>query len=432
MFLVAFAMALLQACHPADPDSSLNTAMTAPVSTFCTGRFLIDLPEGAKIIGSARNKYDFAQIEKPRVMSREQFLKELDEREAKLKASKHDVDPSQLLKVLRVEENTRVLAFWETPTAAGLINLEGHKWMEGNEFLIEDEAGASPPKTGTISRRDLGIARVAQSLAGLRPRPDTEIPTDPGYCFPGGFIASAEWENEEALTEFSLPGHPDAYVSVWFYPLAASKRDEPLLDRMGGVVNSLGNLASHVHVLRKGERTVAGYPGQEYLFTAPNGGGTPAHNFVWETQGEGTLEDPVVIIQMETGTQDGKGNPQKSSLSNEEALALWDRIVSTFRVRPTGPSKKTSDAGPLAPVSPMHAVTGEPCPATGEWECTDHGSVQRRHIRIGQAMPQAIFPAPRSAWQKVRGEHPAYALTVVWTLVRPDSVPGDGGGSGAT
>lgn len=398
--------------------------MTAPASTFCTGRFLIDLPEGAKIIGSARNTYRFAQIEKPQAMSREQFIKELDEKEAKLKESKHKTDPSQLLKVVRPDQNSRVLVFWETPTTAGLVDVEGHKWVEGKKFLLIREVDDD--------KQRLGITQMQERIGGLRPRTDTEIPPDPGYCFPGGFIASAEWENEEALTEFSLPGHPDAYVSVWFYPLAASKRDKPLLDRMGGVVNSLGNLASHVHVLRKGERTVAGYPGQEYLFTAPNGGGTPAHNFVWETQGEGTLEDPVVIIQMETGTQDGKGNPQKSSLSNEEALALWDRIVLTFRVRPTGPSKKTSDAGPLAPVSPMHAVTGEPCPATGEWECTDHGSVQRRHIRIGQAMPQAIFPAPRSAWQEVRGEHPAYALTVVWTLVRPDGVPGDGGGSGAT
>ena len=78
-------------------------------------------------------------------------------------------------------------------------------------------------------------------------------------------------------------------------------------------------------------------------------------------------------------------------VTRELALSLWDRIVPTFRVRPAGPSKKTSDADPLAPVSPMHAVTGEPCPATGEWECTDHGSVQRRHIRMGQPVELTTF-----------------------------------------
>ncbi|MDQ7956028.1 MAG: T6SS immunity protein Tli4 family protein, partial [Pseudomonadota bacterium] len=321
------------------------------MTTFCTGRFLIDLPEGAKIIGSARNTYRFAQIEKPRVMSREQFTKELDDKEAKLKASKHDVDPSQFLKAVRPDDSSRVLAFWETPTAAGLVSVEGYKWMGGTRFLMVSEVDDD--------KQQLGISRMQERINGFRPRLDTEIPSDPGYCFPGGFIASPEWENEEALTEFSLPGHPDAYVSVWFYPLAASKRDKPLLERMGGVVNSLGNLASSVHVLRKGDRTVAGYTGQEYLFTAPNGGGVPAHNFVWETQGEGTLEEPVVIIQMETGTQDGKGNSQKPSLNNEEALALWDRIVPTFRIRPTNAAqpKKTSDASPAIPTGPLRAAT---------------------------------------------------------------------------
>ncbi|MFX6019325.1 T6SS immunity protein Tli4 family protein, partial [Acinetobacter baumannii] len=77
-----------------------------------------------------------------------------------------------------------------------------------------------------------------------------DIPTAPGYCFEGGFIANPEWENEEAGIDIDIAGHPDAFVSVWFYHLAMSKHDRPLLERMRSGLQTLGRLATAVRVLR--------------------------------------------------------------------------------------------------------------------------------------------------------------------------------------
>jgi hypothetical protein len=58
-------------------------------------------------------------------------------------------------------------------------------------------------------------------------RADTDIPTAPGFCFAGGFIANPRWRNEEASLDVDIAGHPDALVSVWINPLASNKHDKP-------------------------------------------------------------------------------------------------------------------------------------------------------------------------------------------------------------
>jgi hypothetical protein len=192
---------------------------------------------------------------------------------------------------------------------------------------------------------------------------------------------------------------------------------------MGGALQLLGNLATSVHVLRRGDRQIGPYQGQEYLVSAPNSGGMRAHSFVWETQGEGTLDTPSIKIELTTGHQDSKGNPQQTRLSNEQALKLWDEIVSSFRLRPTGgPAKTSAAAPPRLPVGELVA-TGHACPQTGWWQCADEGEVQggrRQRFEAGAPMPHAILLGKPSVWQKFKGERAAYPMTTVWKLVAHD------------
>lgn len=422
----------------AAPKPTKNTTMVTDtsaarpdVATFCIGRFLIDLPTGSKLSGG-NYKYKFARVEKPVAMSLEQFEKEVDDREAKLKAAKHRKEPSLLRVALQPDKTTRILAFWEEDFTTKMVNIEGYKWLDGTRFLIKDEAGTSPPKTGSISKQDLAIADTRTVLSRLRPRADTDIPTEPGYCFEGGFIANGEWENEEANVDIDIAGQPDAFVSVWIYPLASRKRDKPLLERMGGAVAQLGNLAASIQVLRKGDRdigpfqegsvTIGPFKGQEYLVSGPNSGGIRAHSFVWETQGEGTLQEPSVKIELETGHQDAKGNPQQTRLTNAQALELWDRIVKSFRLRPTSPPPvKTSEAtSPKAPLGEL-AATGRACPQAGWWECAEASALvqggRRQFFNVGQQMPHAVLLGEPSVWQKLKGEQPTHQTATIWRLV---------------
>ena len=265
-------------------------------------------------------------------------------------------------------------------------------------------------------------------LAHVRSRTETEAPADPGYCFAGGFIANAEWENEEAAIDIDIAGHPDAFVSVWIYPLASHKHDKPLLERMGGLTQALGNLATSVHVLRKGSRQIGPYKGQEHLASAPNSGGMRGHAFVWETQGDGTLDTPAIKIELTTGHQDDKGNPQKTTLTDQQAIKLWDDILNSFRLRPTGDSVKTSELSPdPTPSLPLGELvaTGSVCPQTGWWQTSESGTIEggrRKRFVAGELMPAVVMLGESSVWQKLKGSRPSYRTATLWKLVGYDEV----------
>jgi hypothetical protein len=386
-------------------------------STFCIGRFLIDAPPGSRLSGG-NYKYDFISIEPIKAMSLEEFEKEADGKEAKLRTTKHKVEPSLLRTSLRPVKDTRILAFWREDYSTFVINIEGSRWSDGNRFQLKGEVANN--------RQDSGLNRIQEALIHLRPRADTEIPTEPGYCFAGGFIANPRWRNEEAGVDIDIAGHPDAFVSVWIYPLASHKHDKPLLERMGGLTQALGNLATSVHVLRKGDRQIGPYKGQEHLASAPNSGGMRGHAFVWETQGDGTLDTPAIKIELTTGHQDNKGNPQKTSLTDQQAIQLWDDILKSFRLRPTGEPAKTSGLNPEPkPSLPLgeFVATGRACPQTGWWQTSEQGEIaggRRKRFVAGEPMPDVTLLGEASVWQKLKGERPSHRTATLWKLVSYD------------
>jgi hypothetical protein len=176
-----------------------------------------------------------------------------------------------------------------------------------------------------------------------------------------------------------------------------------------------------MHTLRKGERTIGGFKGQEYLVTAPNDSNQRAHKFVWETQGGGTLQTPFISIEMTSANRDDDGNPRKASITDEQALKLWDSIVSTFRVRPTSaPPAKVGEAPPLTPLGDKQA-TGRICPQTGWWQCTEEAlpvkGGRRVFIRHGEAMPRVTLLGEPSLLDRIKGQRPEHSIATVWTLV---------------
>jgi len=335
--LATASCAALGACTALSGNSSSSTMThhSAAASTFCMGRYLIDVPAGSTLSGG-NYKYDFIRIEPVKAMTSEEFENEVGKRESDLSSAKNKkTRQSMLLQSVQSENGARVLASWKSDASAAQIRVTGYRWINGTRYLFEDDVGGS--------KQEQGISGMQDALSRLRHRADTDIPVDPGFCFAGGFIANTHWQNEEASLDIDIAGHPDVFVSVWIYPLASHKHDKPLLDRMGGMAQFLGSLATSVRVLRKGDRQVGPYPGQEYLATAPGSNGMRGHAFVWETQGDGTLDTPAIKIELTTGHHDGKGNQQKTSLTDQEAMKLWDDLLNSFRLRPTGNAVKTSD-----------------------------------------------------------------------------------------
>ncbi|MFX5522640.1 hypothetical protein ABTD78_25530, partial [Acinetobacter baumannii] len=53
------------------------------ISTFCTGRFLVDMPAGS-VLSGGNYRYDFARLEQPKSMSLEEFETEMAAKEKTL------------------------------------------------------------------------------------------------------------------------------------------------------------------------------------------------------------------------------------------------------------------------------------------------------------------------------------------------------------
>jgi hypothetical protein len=316
----------------------MNTAQAnepvPAVSTFCTGHFLIDVPAGS-VLSGGNYRYDFARLDKPKAMSLEEFHAEMVTTEKKLRSTKHEREPSLLRTLIKPDPYSWIFVYWEESFVTSIAEVDGYRWIDGTRYLFKSEAGMSKPPSGTKSYQEDAIDRMKAILAGLRKRSTHEIPSEPGYCFEGGFIANPEWEMEEAAIDIDIAGHPDAFVSVWFYPLSRRAHSAPLLDRVGGVLQALGRMATSVHVLRRGDRQVGPYKGQEFLVTAPSSGGLRGHSFIWETEGDGTLDTPALKIELTTGHRDKNGNPQQTRLTDEQAMKLWDDVLNSFRLRPT-------------------------------------------------------------------------------------------------
>ena len=161
-----------------------QSASAPPVQTFCIGRFLIDLPVGPKFAGGGY-QYNFGKIGKPEALSREDFLQQVQARAQKLKSQKHDKEPSLLREIRQPEKDSFALAYWGAPHKKHVIEVEGRRWLEGKSFLISTSAD--------LDKQGLAMEIMADRLSRLRPRRNDEIPTEPGYCFEGGFIAHPEW-----------------------------------------------------------------------------------------------------------------------------------------------------------------------------------------------------------------------------------------------
>ncbi len=219
-----------------------------------------------------------------------------------------------------------------------------------------------------------------------------------------------------------LKDHPDFLIA--FDTMAGLKPDKSLLGRDDEVKQEF---EAHVHTLKRGARSIAGIPGEELIERFNEQNGTTGHSCEWESfSKQNDVLRPELSLEFTTGhSLRPGGKPVESSLSDGAVLALWDKISSSIRVRPT----KT-----VQPVVAEVAIPGigtgvsanEACPVSGWWQCKDGdglAEVERgncQFFRKGVRMPQASLIVPPTLWQRIKRERPTFqhAAPTRWKLVR--------------
>jgi len=191
--------------------------------------------------------------------------------------------------------------------------------------------------------------RTIDRIAGLRVRSEHAVPSDPGFCVEGAFMVSASYGEQEMINAgIHIPAFPDVTFSVSSNKDAYSdyspaefngrlRKELSLLTRIKDAQLQQGVRYPKRTVLREGKRTVQHWHGEESLIRRADG----THDFEWAFVGTpGDVANPSEFnVQMYTKVAHNTvGAADKASLTDDEAIALWDKLLAglKFRVKVPG------------------------------------------------------------------------------------------------
>jgi hypothetical protein len=179
------------------------------------------------------------------------------------------------------------------------------------------------------------VGNLQRLVSQLVPNPTNRIPSEHGFCMDHVYIRDplTAKQGERITMAVKLPSRPD--IGIHFDTLAGTKPDpRGLLERNAAARARLPAVMNmRVTDLRAAPRTIAGLKGDELAQRVIENNLAIVYGFQWEVIGtEDNVLAPDVTLTMATGR--GEDEPVRSSLSEPAALALWDRIASSIRVRP--------------------------------------------------------------------------------------------------
>lgn len=436
------ATTLLAACNT-PPKEWKTPAMTSlgprleplfqKTRTVCFGRFVIDLPESALIAwgpsGAPLSTTVYAD-EGDKVAQRAA------EREKELKAEVRYPRSKGLSMHLETVDGAvkgqKTVISQQTFSSTGLLRIESYFRMGSHLVKVN-----SLP---TEERKARALSIINDMAQRLRPRAADEVPTEPGTCLEDAFMVDPPGgpkqpsDGELIRIGFSLPAFDDVNLSVFLLPGNSSPTSG---NTFKGQLEEADRQPPGTYLssrfLRRGDRHLAvwgtGFEALSRSDGAQEDGRTmhAHHEFIAEFLGEtGNVFRPRAKVELYTGVANDTIGATKASLTDAEAIALWDKLTSSIRMRPvTAAPKPVSQAEPV-PLGTV-AATGSLCPQTGWWECAERDTVQggrRQFFRTGERLPEAVLLYPPTLRQRLQGVVPSHRTVTVWKLMEPaDDTP---------
>jgi len=228
--------------------------------------------------------------------------------------------------------NTWLIRSYKSDSAKEL-ELEGFRiyHVVGPHIFADGRGTANGATADSIIRDAIEIAQ------NLRPRETDEVPTEQGLCHEFGF-RRLDGSRGNVLTQVGLhmAALPDVVFSVESNQTVNTKfagNSDGLLKLIADRKREAGSRYPKLTTLREGRKNVHGWNGEESLVRRADG----THDFEWMFIGEngGSVARPGNLdVTMHTKVMaDRIGAAPASSLSDEEAIALWDRLLDGLKFR---------------------------------------------------------------------------------------------------
>ena len=307
--------------------------------TVCFGRYAIKVPQEAELIYGNISTPSRIDIIKGGIIAKDEKIAE-DLRKIKTNGSSSEI----IYKGKGPIENSWQLRYFNNKFLKEDGNVFFNTYINKGDITFA-LSGFTPKGETIASAANTQLMRASS----LRLRNQDEIPAAPGHCLEGGFMGDSNYIDQEMAdaglyfpsfpdVTFSITANKDAYGD---YPPAeyeAKVRGElSLLARIQRAKDQQGKNYPPRTLLREGKRDVQHWHGEESLIRRTDG----VHDFEWTLVGTpGDIAYPAVLeASMYTKVAHNMvGAAEASSLTDEEAIALWDRLLSglKFRVKVPG------------------------------------------------------------------------------------------------
>jgi hypothetical protein len=448
-FSIAATILLLAACNATPkewktPNMTSLTPRLQPMfektKTVCFGRFMVDVPVSAvaawgdTIVPLTVSIYPNG-VDEVKELARN-FIEELKSEKA--------IYLKHIPLLISVDDAHEP----EGQVVTGYAGFEATAELKINGYFKLNNDGVVINARPLIENKDRATALINSIARRLQQRSEIEVPNSSGNCLETAFLPDGPDDDKEHPGElvrigFRLKEFSDVHFSIETRPSNYNDPDSESLERQWKRIMADSftpeeeKVFANTRFFRQSKRQINEWKsGYEVLTRSPDQEGSLSHHD-FELRFTGVGHDPYkpyADIQFQTGVADNAAGATKASLTDEEAIAVWDKITSTIRVRPTTamPAKSAeTDSRPRVPLGEL-AATGRTCPQTGWWgpsESSDPKGEQLQHIKAGERMPHIVALGEPSLWEKLKGERPTYRTATVWKLVSygdPPAVAGPG------
>jgi len=302
--------------------------------TVCVGRYLIDVPADSETIyGPAWVLADIERYQGQAAQLQSALADSLAEVEKNRFLATDDLaGPNSMLGKVVEDGKDRILF---SIGSGSVYKLEAYVPLKDDLYVLSLTSWEKGKQLDDLHE----LTEIAHKFIA---RTDDSISDLPGVCVDGALIGDSEKPRPERVT-FGLRLRPfdDVHFSISMTTKDQIVESDGLEQRVESAKRQAKSRAENawfasIKFLRKGNRSLGGWNGYEILARKPpQKHELEYHEFAFTSHGEPNNPiRPVLELEMHTGVVGNRRGATKPSITDEEAIQLWDKVFGSIRPRP--------------------------------------------------------------------------------------------------
>ncbi|PJJ96076.1 hypothetical protein CO611_09140 [Lysobacteraceae bacterium NML03-0222] len=294
----------------------------------CLGRFMMAVPLASRAIYTDQAVAGLGDIRAETTSKTvEQMILMAEQERDRLLKMPHETEGNRFHQLVRADTGA-VIAFREDELDEYIYKASGYFFVDGVGYVF---------KTGADTELvDLVVHDMMVASRHVIPAPLEEKLRLSGFCIDSAVVAGDEVRGELVRVEFPIAELPGFSLKFKTYSHKGFQGDD-LLTRIRRGESLIFDMASGVSIrnIRKGNRSVAGYQGQEHVSVMRTPEGRDYFSAKWEYQGKpDSISHPFISLDLGYKWLEKPGAGIEHP-SQEQILAYWDKVLDSLALRDT-------------------------------------------------------------------------------------------------